>query len=119
MILKQLFGSIVSSSAFRVIDGEERMVGKFGEVSVLDDGLYDIWLIGRGMKPLSKRKLRSIIGKFPQGARFTELTGEAFTQVGATNAIIKSLSLLGIKRKRVLTEAAKEALRHRLQRAKL
>ena len=77
MSLRRLFENEVSSSAFQVIDGELRIIGKFAQISILDNGLFDIWLVAPGLEPLSTRKLNSIMKMFPQEAKFTVLTGEA------------------------------------------
>lgn len=118
MSLRKIFGSKVSSSAFQVIDGESRIVGKFAQIALMDDGSFDIWIIKPGLEPLSTRKLHSIIKGFPQEASFTILTGEAFARVRDKGVILKRLSLLGIRKKRKLSPEAKEKLVLRLKAAR-
>jgi hypothetical protein len=113
--LRRIFGREVSSSAFQVVDEETRIVGKFAQIALLEDGLIDIWLVGFGTKPLSTRKLTHIIKMFPQEARLTILTGEAYCQVQDENIVIKSLSLLGIRKKRKLYPEVREKLILRLK----
>ena len=115
MSLRRLFENEVSSSAFQVVYGEWRIIGKFAQISMLDNGLFDIWLVAPGLEPLSTRKLNSIMKMFPQEAKFTVLTGEAYTQVKDKDVVLKSLSLLGIRKKRKLSPEAKEKLILRLE----
>jgi len=110
MSLRKLFENEVSSSAIKIVDGETRIIGKFAQIALLDDGLFDIWLVAPGLEPISARKLNSLIKKFPQEAKFTVLTGEAYTQVSDKNIVIERLSLLGIRKKRQLSPEAKEKL---------
>ena len=118
MNLRKIFESEVSSSAFQVVDGETRLVGKFAQISLMENGLFDIWLVGPGLQPLSTRKLNSILKMFPQEAKFTVLTGEAYTQVQDKDVVLKSLSLLGIRKKRKLSPEAREKLILRLKTAR-
>jgi hypothetical protein len=118
MSLRRLFENEVSSSAFQVIDGELRIIGKFAQISILDNGLFDIWLVAPGLEPLSTRKLNSIMKMFPQEAKFTVLTGEAYTQVRDQDIVLERLSLLGIKKKRKLSPEAKEKLILQLSRGR-
>ena len=116
MSLRRLFEHEVSSSAFQKIDGELRIIGNFAQIALLDDGQLDIWLVRPGLKPISARKLSSIIKMFPQEAKFTILTGEAYTQLSDKNIVIERLSLLGIRKKRKLSQEAKEKLILQLRR---
>ena len=110
MSLRRLFENEVSSSAFQKIDGELRIIGKFAQIVLIDDGLFDIWLVRPGLEPISARKLNAIIKMFPKEAKFTVLTGEAYTQISDKNIVIERLSLLGIRKKRKLSPEAKEKL---------
>ncbi len=115
--LRNIFRNDISSSAFHVIDGETRIVGKFAQIALLDNGGFDIWLVGLELEPLSTRKLNAIIKKFPEEASFTVLTGEAYTQVTDKQLVHKSLSLLGIKKKKKVSPELREKLLSRLRRA--
>lgn len=117
MRLRETFQSEVSSSAFQVVDGETRIVGKFAQIALMEDGLFDVWLVGPDLQPLSTRKLNSIMKMFPQGAKFSVLTGEAYTQVRDRDVVLKSLSLLGIRKTRKLSPEAREKLILRLKTA--
>jgi hypothetical protein len=110
MSLRRLFENEISSSAFQVVDDELRIIGKFAQISMLDNGLLDIWLVAPGLEPISARKLNSIIKMFPQESKFTVLTGEAYTQISDKGIVIERLSLLGIRKKRKLSTDAKDKL---------
>ena len=110
MSLRTIFKNDVSSGVFKVIDDETRIVGKFAQISLLDSGGFDIWLVRPGLEPLSTKKINAIIKKFPQEAKFTVLTGEAYTQVRDKEIVLKTLSLLGIWKKRILSLDAKAKL---------
>ena len=114
MSLRTIFKNDVSSGVFKVIDDETRIVGKFAQISLLDSGGFDIWLVRPGLEPLSTKKINAIIKKFPQEAKFTVLTGEAYTQVRDKEIVLKTLSLLGIWKKRILSLDAKAKLIARL-----
>jgi len=114
MSLRTIFKNDVSSGVFKVIDDETRIVGKFAQISLLDSGGFDIWLVRPGLEPLSTKKISAIIKKFPQEAKFTVLTGEAYTQVRDKEIVLKTLSLLGIWKKRILSLDAKAKLIARL-----
>jgi hypothetical protein len=110
MSLRTIFKNEVSSGAFHFIDDETRIVGKFAQVTLTDNGLFDIWLVGPGLNPLSTRKLNSIIKRFPQEAKFTVLTGEAYTQVRDKQIVLETLSLLGIRKKRKVSSESRVKL---------
>ena len=116
--LREIFGNEISSSAFQVIDGETCVVGKFAQIALMENGLFDIWLVGPELESLSTRKLNIIVKKFPQEATFTVLTGEAYTQVQDKDLVPKSLSLLGIKKKRKLSPETREKLIRQLKTAR-
>jgi len=90
-----------SKGAFRFIDGELRLVGKFGQISMLDD-LYDIWLVSN--PPMSKRQLTYLLRKAPVEADFTVLDGEAYTQTRDLSLVRELALLCGIHKKRKVTQ---------------
>ncbi len=115
--LRNIFRNNISSSAFHVIDGETRIMGKFAQIALLDNGGFDIWLVGPELEPLSTLKLNSIIKKFPEEVTFTVLTGEAYTQTKNKEIVLKTLPLLGIKKKKKVSPELREKLLSRLRRA--
>ena len=42
-----------SGSAFKNIDGERRIIGKFCEVTLLDDGTIDVWIVAPNREPIA------------------------------------------------------------------
>ena len=50
-----------SSTSYKTIDGERRIVGKFCEIALLDDGFFDIWIVKPNREPISNQKLTWLI----------------------------------------------------------
>lgn len=118
MRLKEQFGNDFASTAFQKIDGEERIVGKFGNITQLDDGTYDIWIVGPNLEPLGERKITAIEKKSKAWLKLTRLNGEAYAQVRDKEIVRKIGPLLGIKRRRQLSPEAKEKLRENIKKAR-
>ena len=111
-----------SGSAFKTIDGERRIVGKFCEIIILDGGSFDIWVVRPNREPISNQKLTWLIKgiealpTFSSGKKATiqRLTGEAYLQT-TNRSLVREVALLcGIKRKRQVSEATKQANAARL-----
>lgn len=117
MTLREHFKDYVSSSAFKVIDGEFRIVGKFGEITLMDNGEFDIWVIDPWRLGLSHQKLAAIQKSFPVGADLRMLDGEAYTQTGDKELILLALPLLGVKKKRKISPLTRQAMIERLRKA--
>jgi hypothetical protein len=60
MTLRKIFGQDFSRSAFQLIDGELRIIGKFGEIAVNDDGSFDAWIVKPDRSPIGTRKLNNL-----------------------------------------------------------
>ena len=111
-----------ASTAFKTIDGERRIVGKFCEVTILDDGTFDIWIVRPDREPISKQKLTWLIKgiealpAFSSGKNATiqELSGEAYLQTTDRSLVREVALLCGVKRKRQVSEATRQANAARL-----
>lgn len=114
MNLRTLFKDHVSSGAFKKIDGELRIVGKWGQISLTSD-CFDIWIIQPDLQPLSNRKLTAMEKMLPIELGLTRLTGEGYVQTKDIALVLKTLPVLGIKRKRKLPPEAIEKLRKQLR----
>ncbi len=114
MTLKKLFCDHVSSSAFKTIDGEKRIIGKWGQISLLDD-IFDVWLVQPDLSPLTEHRITSIEKNLQLNSPLIRLTGEAYFQTRDINMVRKSFPLLGIKKKRQLSEDSKAKLRERIK----
>jgi len=114
MKLKDIFRDHVSSGSFKKIDGEIRLVGKFGQVSLIDD-VFDIWIIMPNFTPLSTAILNNLVKKMPQELEFTRLNGEAYTNTRDKSLVLKTFFPLGIKAKRKLSQQASLQLIDRLR----
>jgi hypothetical protein len=106
----QDFRSDFSRSAFRTIDGELAIIGKFGRIIEFDDGTFDCWFVGSDLERLSGRRIASIRRNLAQEGTFQELTGEAWVQGQGREFVLKIAPLLGIKRKRQVSPKTAEHL---------
>ena len=113
MNLRDLFQNDVASTAFKIVDGEKRIIGKFGQLSIVD-GVFDIWFVGLDFSPLSTLRLNSAAKKLGKEADIHMLTGEMWLQTADLALARKAISLLGIKKKRQYSEETKKRLRERL-----
>lgn len=122
--LRRIFGGEVSKSAFRNIDGEWNLVGKFcriiedSEKTKNNDAIFDVWICNHAdlSKGLGTKKLGNIIRslKLYCSEPFHELSGESYVKVQGTESIIRNLRSLGIRAKRKLTPEQAESIRKRL-----
>jgi len=112
--LREAFKDHVSSGAFKTIDGELRILGKWGQISVIGD-LFDIWFIQPDMQPLTKRKLTFIKKMLPVELSLTELTGEAHTQTPDISLVLETLPVLGVRKRKQLSSEAIEKIKKQLK----
>lgn len=107
MNFKETFKDYVSSSAFKTIDGEKRLVGKFGQISILEN-IFDIWFVSN--PPLTPRKLSAMLKKIPENITFTRLDDEAYLQTNDLKVVLKLLPICDIRRKKKLSDTDKKRL---------
>jgi len=97
----------ISKSALKLVDGEYRAVGRYGYISKNDaENEFDVWIVNTRdlSKPLSTRKVRSLLNLVQGNRSYRELDGEGYTTLQGTHLLTpKTLRLLGIRPKRVLT----------------
>ena len=106
------FRNDFSTSAFKTIDGSRRIVGKFCDIELLDDGVCDIWLVRPDRESISNRKLTSLIRGIEVLPEYSlagrplirRLIGEAYLQTTDRELILKVALLAGVKRKRRVSE---------------
>ena len=108
-----------ASTAFRTIDGERRLVGKFAEVTILDDGTIDIWIIQPNREPTGARKLNNLEKAFSrlngwEQASYMRLTGEAYIQTPDRSLAREVALLTGVKRKKRYSAATLQKKREQL-----
>src|SRR5688572_16163350 len=99
--LRQHFGSEFAKSAFRMIDGELRIVGKFGQITQLEDGTFDVWFVGPDLNPLTGRRIASIAQNFPRRGCLKILEGEAYTRGRGKAFVLDIAPLAGVKKRRM------------------
>lgn len=107
MNLRDLFKDIYSKSAFREIDGELRLIGKFGQVSKVGE-LWDIWFIctNHRINDVS----RKFVLKYGDNEPLIKLTGEAWIQTKDDEKVIFLADLCGIRKKRQISDAERQRL---------
>ena len=99
MNLKETFKNDVSSGSFKIVDSEKRLVGKWGQISIIDD-VFDIWLIKPDLTPLTERKLTVIQKILPDNPPLIRLTGEAYFQTKNEELVRKCIPFLGIRKRK-------------------
>jgi len=112
--LRSLFKDRVSSKAIQIIDGETRIIGKFGQIAAMGEK-FDLWFVQPEYKPMTPRKLTAIAKKCQQLDGFTVLTGEAYGQTRDIRIVDKLLPLMGINRKRRYSDEQKKIMSERLR----
>ena len=113
------FNGEISKKAIIQKDGAWRIVGKWCEIERVGD-LWDIFICNPDNMTdgLGQRKVHNIIDRLkipPINGTFRILNGEAYTQVSDINLILSNLSLLGIRRKRRLSEKTRHEHAERLK----
>lgn len=106
--LKHDFGMDFAGSAFRQIDGETRIVGKYGQIVQMADSSYDAWFVGPNLSPLTGKRLGVITRSFQDG-RFKALDGEGWIRGTGREFVLRSASLAGVKRRRIDSESKRSA----------
>jgi hypothetical protein len=119
MNLREIFGNNVSSSAFKLIDGELTLIGKWCRIALDDDGKIDLWICNTAdmLAGLGVRKVGNIVSRinYRVGSPLRELNGEAWGKVRDKEIILQNLPLLGIKKKRRVSELQRVSLVARLR----
>lgn len=117
--LRRTFENRVSKGAFKKIDDELRVIGKFAQIAILDTGGIDVWIRSPDLTPLGTRKLNNLctaVSTAIPEAQIQNLDGEAWFQ---TEYLPDSLfKVLGVRRKMVFTDERKKAMAERLKAAR-
>src|SRR5690606_13884809 len=94
--LRQQFEAHFSRSVFQTIEGEQRIIGKWGQITQFDDGTFDVWFVGQNLQPLTAQRLTRIAQNFPRTGRLTMLDGEAYTQGRGKDFVLDLAPLAGV-----------------------
>ena len=105
------FSDDFSGSAFKTIDNSRRVVGKWCELEVLDDGTIDIWVVTPTREPINNYKLTAIEKKLPTGVEFVRLDGEGIVRTTDKALALEIAFLLGVKRRRRYSEEQLQVMR--------
>jgi len=100
MNICEIFKDDFAKSAFTNIDGEIRIVGKYGQLSLIDD-LFDLWFVGKDLKPLHMRRINAIKAEIEE---LNVLTGEAWVQTKDELKARLWAQFLGIRQKRQVSQ---------------
>ena len=117
--LKNGFGKDFASSAFKTIDDEAKIVGKFYEETLMADGTYDVWIVRPDREPIGTRKLNNLESSLSSiitnnEAVYSRLDGEAYLHTSDKSYDREVALLLGIKRRKQYSEAERQRKRERL-----
>jgi hypothetical protein len=113
--LRQRFRDDFASSAFCEVAGDPAIVGKWGSIVELEDGTYDCWLHGGR---LTEHRISAVARKTPEKWGLTRLDGEAYTQGRGDEFVRFMAPLVGVKRKKRMSDEAKARAAERLRRAR-
>ena len=114
MSLRATFGQDFSRSAFQLIDGELRIIGKFGEIALNDDGSFDVWIVKPNRSPIGTRKLNNIVSAICNTSWKVDihvLTGEAWFTTKEPALVRQIAPLLGIFKRRTYSEEVLKRMR--------
>ena len=112
--LRKTFGQDFARSAFQLIDGELRIIGKFGEIALNDDGSFDVWMVKPDRSPIGTRKLNnlcSLVDNLSREVDIHRLTGEAWFSTTDPTLVRETGYYLGVRRRRRDSEVTLQRLR--------
>ena len=100
-------------------DGHYVVQGKWATVTPMDSGIFDVWIHNPAdvAKGLGTGKVNNIIKAMPSSVTVRQLDGEADCELTA-GQVLAVLKVLGIRRKRVMSEEQKAAVAARLRRGR-
>lgn len=119
--VKSSLQDIVAGSVWHFDDGEPAAylaVGRFGEISSMDGQTFDVWIVSRDRSPIGARKLSNLLEHVPPGIPVRRLDGEAWLQTEDTELVRRLAPVLGIKRRRHISEEQRVAMAARLTTAR-
>ena len=116
MSLRDTFGKDFARRAFQQVDGETRIIGKWGEIALNDDGSFDIWLVKPDRTPIGTRKLNNLVSAITSANPSREadihvLTGEAWFATNEAALVREVAPQLGIPKRRSYSEETLQRLR--------
>jgi len=114
--LRELFSDKVSSSAFRKIDDEWMVVGKYGEITVLDSGKIDVFVRHPEREPLGTRRINIIcnsLAAYTLPGRMAKLDGEAWMQFDELPD--SAFKVLGVRRKMRYSDEQRKVMAERMK----
>jgi len=113
--LRHQFGQDFASSAFRDVDGDKAIVGKYGIIVQLEDGLYDVWFVRPDGSPLTEHKITAVAKNLPENTGLVRLDGEAYAQGRGEDWVREMASLVGVKKRKQLSPEARARAAERMR----
>jgi len=120
--LYEFFDKKISMKAIEWVDYEFMVVGKTARISVDETGEIDIFICnhhdlkeGLGARALTNR-LQAL--QDPAARLVVELNGEGYIKTRVKDKIYQSLKLLGIRRKKVMSQESMNKMRAGLMEAR-
>ena len=110
--LEQVTQKAFSSTAYRSVDDEWIVVGRYCRCAYLGSDQWNVWICNPAdlVSGLSQRKVRAIAARIadllPLKGGFKELTGEGAYPSMSTADLLRSAPLLGIKKRRTANPEA-------------
>lgn len=104
--LEQVTRRAFSGPAYRCVDDEWQVVGKFCRCAYLGNGHWDVWVCNPSdiAAGLTSRKVSGIVRRIaeisPRSGPFHELTGEGYYPTMPTEVLLRSMAPLGISKRR-------------------
>ena len=102
-------------TAIQNVHGDWLITGKFCQIGIDEDGQIDLWICNLKdiTKGLGTKKLRNMLStiKSLTTATIHEITGEAWMKLSDKSVILSSLPLLGIRKKKVISQEHLNRLR--------
>ena len=114
MNLREIFKNDVAKSAFKVIDGETRIVGKFGQISTIGE-YFDVWFVGKDLKPLSSLRLTNLEKNPCTKEGLVRVDGEGWYQSMDVDRVRLTLPFLGVRKRKKISPEQMVILRARME----
>jgi hypothetical protein len=110
--LRRDFGGDFSSGAFRHIDEEANIVGRFGRIREMPDGTYDVWFVPADIRTghSGRRMAGSRRACEAAGDKLILLDGEGYARGRGRDFVLRMAVLAGVRRKGKMSPARLAAL---------
>jgi len=116
--LFNFFDQQISMKAIQKIDDEWQVVGKWCRLAIEENGIIDLWICNPSdmIQGLGTGKVNNMVEalKVLVKTPFTVLNGEAWVKLRNKGVILDSLPLLGIRKKRSMSDEQRNMMAERM-----